>query len=88
MFGVNAVISDRREPQGVADARSPLLVAGPSWHVALAFFAATGQAAEPAHEQSLRLHANGVVEDLVLDYGDFTVSASLQKIEKLPPPKC
>jgi hypothetical protein len=88
LFGVNAVISDRREPQGVADARSPLLVAGPSWHVALAFFAATGQAAEPAHEQSLRLHANGVVEDLVLDYGDFTVSASLQKIEKLPPPKC
>lgn len=88
LFGVNAVVSDRREPKGVDDARSPLLVAGPSWHVALAFFAATGQAAEPEHEQGLRLHANGVTEDLVLDYGDFTVSATLQKIERLPPAKC
>ncbi|GIK99298.1 MAG: hypothetical protein BroJett029_35070 [Alphaproteobacteria bacterium] len=88
LFGVNAIVSDRREAEGVSDPRSPLLVAGPSWHVALAFFAATGQGAEPEHEQSLRLHANGVTEDLVLDYGDFTVSATLQKIEKLPPAKC
>lgn len=88
LFGVGAVITDRRDPEGVADTRSPLLIAGPSWHVSLAFYAAEGQAAEPQHEQSLRLHANGVVEDLVLDYGDFTVSATLKKIEKLPPPDC
>lgn len=88
LFGVSAVITDRHEPEGVDDARSPLLVAGPSWHVALAFFPVTGQGAEPEHEQRLRLHANGVVDDLVLDYGDFTVSAKLQKIEKLPAPKC
>lgn len=88
LFGVSAVISGRREAEGVADPRSPLLIGGPSWHMALAFFAATGQAAEPQHEQRLRLHANGVVEDLVLDYGDFTVSATLKKLEKLPPPKC
>jgi hypothetical protein len=72
----------------VADARSPLLIAGPSWHVALAFFPATGQGAEPEHEQALRIHANGVVEDLVLDYGDFTVIATLKKLEKLPPADC
>lgn len=88
LFGVNAVISDRREPEGVSDARSPLLIAGPSWHVALAFFPATGQGAEPEHEQGLRLHANGVVEDLVLDYGDFSVGATLKRVEKLPPSGC
>jgi len=88
LFGVSGVISDRREPEGVADARSPLLIAGPSWHVALAFFPATGQGAEPEHEQRLRMHGNGVVEDLVLDYGDFTVAATLKKLEKLPPADC
>ena len=88
LFGVSGFISNRREPEGVSDARSPLLIAGPSWHVALAFFPATGQGAEPEHEQALRLHANGVVEDLVLDYGDFTVSATLKKLEKLPPHGC
>ncbi len=88
LFGVSGVITDRRDPEGVTDTRSPLLIAGPSWHASLAFYAAEGQAAEPEHEQSLRLHANGVVEDLVLDYGDFTVSATLKKIEKLPQPDC
>lgn len=88
LFGVNAVITGRHEPEGVADTRSPLLIAGPSWHVGLAFFAAAGQGAEPEHEQSLRLHGNGVVEDLMLDYGDFRVTATLQKLEKLPPADC
>ena len=41
-----------------------------------------------AYEQALRIHANGVVEDLVLNYGDFTVIATLKKLEKLPPADC
>jgi hypothetical protein len=88
LFGVGAVIVERREATAAAEGRSALLSAGPSWHVSLAFFPAAGQGAEPEHEQRLRLHANGVVEDLVLDYGDFSVSATLKRVEKLPPPDC
>lgn len=89
LFGVGAVIAERRGPEPTATTgRSPLLSAGPSWHVSLAFFPAAGQGAEPEHEQRLRLHANGVVEDLVLDYGDFSVAATLKRVEKLPPPAC
>lgn len=88
LFGVSAVIGDRREAARAEDVRFPLLAAGPSWFVSLGFFAAEGQEAVPEHEQRLRLHANGVVEDLILDYGDFTISATLRRLEALPPPDC
>ncbi len=88
LFGVNAVIGPpRAKPQGAAAPMSPL-TAGPVRHVDLAFFAATGQAAEPEHEQNLDMHDNGVVEYLVLDYGDFEVIAKLSEIERLTPPGC
>ncbi len=88
LFGVGAVIVEREEPAKPAADRPALLSAGPSWHVSLAFFSAVGQGAVPEHEQRLRLHANGVVEDLVLDYGDFSVGATLKRVEKLPPSGC
>lgn len=90
LFGINAVISGlprragAREPAAV---RSPL-TGGPAWHVALAYFAATGQAAEPEHEQGADIHDNGVVDYLLLDYGDFRVTARLSEIEPLPRPGC
>lgn len=88
LFGVGAVIGQRREAGTAAEGRSPLLAAAPSWYVSLAFYPATDDSPVPEHEQYLRLHANGVVEDLVLDYGDFTVSATLTKVEALPPAGC
>ena len=43
---------------------------------------------EPEHEQRLRIHDNGVVEELILDYGDFSVIAKLREIAGLTPPPC
>jgi hypothetical protein len=88
LFGVGAAIAQRHEAAAPAEGRSPLLSAGPSWYVTLAFYPALDESAVPEHEQHLRLHANGLVEDLVLDYGDFTVSATLTKVEVLPEPGC
>jgi len=45
-------------------------------------------AAEPEYEQEMRLFANGVVDDLLLDYGDFTLDAELVDLVALPPPQC
>jgi len=36
----------------------------------------------------VRLYRNGVAEDLVLQYGDFSVRTILKKLERLPPPDC
>jgi len=54
----------------------------------MAFFAKGAEGATPEHEQSLRIHANGIVEDLLLDYGDFSVEGRLTRLEKLPRPPC
>ena len=43
---------------------------------------------EPEHEQGLRLYANGIVDEMLLDYGDFVLRAELDVLEALPPLEC
>lgn len=59
-----------------------------SWPVRMAFFPIQSQQAEPEQEVALRLYENGVANQFLLDYGDFTVTGVLEKIEALPRPKC
>ncbi|WP_119459554.1 cell envelope integrity EipB family protein [Rhodospirillaceae bacterium SYSU D60014] len=87
LFGVNAVIMRRFEPKKAEASRLPLLTDTPSWSIRMAFFG-NGLDATPEHEQSLRLHTNGVVEDLLLDYGDFSVEGELTELESLPDARC
>jgi len=88
LFGVGAAMG----PSRVVPDRAPLvsspLTAGPTRHMSVAYFAATGQAAEPEQEQTLEIHDNGVVDFLLLDYGDFQVTARLSEIEGLSRPDC
>ncbi len=84
LFDVSAVVASHLATEAGGPNRSPLLAAGPSARVGLAFYAAEGEAAEPEHEQTLRLHRNGVVEGLDLNFGDFTVHGALKDIKKLP----
>lgn len=60
----------------------------PAWRVQLAFFAPDEVDALPLHEQTLTLYSNGVADDLVFDYGDFTLRAQLVELELLPEPGC
>lgn len=82
---LNAVVTARLAAEAAAPELSPLLSAAPSSRVSIAFFGREGQAAEPEHEQMLRLHQNGVVESLKLDYGDFTIDGKLTELKSLPP---
>ena len=50
----------------------------PSSRVHLAFFKHSDGSTEPEHEQQLRLHMNGMVESIVLDFGDFNVEGKAQ----------
>ena len=82
---VNAIIGSLIK--GKKDAEEAL-TSRPSWRMRLAFFPVKARASTPDYELGVRLFDNGVAEDFVLDYGDFTVLAKLEKIEALPRPSC
>lgn len=88
LFGVNAAISQSLEAGSAVDFDSPLIQGQASWRLHLAYFGPDESVSEPEHEQRLRLFENGVVDELLLDYGDFALIARLQALEPLPDPKC
>ena len=88
LFGVSAALSRRLGPDAPTQLTSPLVDGMPSWRVDLAFFGAGAESVEPEQEQSLRLYANGVVDEMRLDYGDFVLDADLTELSRLPDPDC
>jgi hypothetical protein len=87
-FGLNAIIGDQIAPDTAADFKSPLFEGRPSWHMRLAFFELEDSAAEPTSEQAFRLFANGVIDDLTIDHGEYSIGAKLESLEALPVPDC
>lgn len=83
---VNAVVTTRHGTEAGAQGRLPLLSAGPSTRVALAFFDHGGDSVQPTQEQRLRLHLNGVVESITFNFGEFSVDGALRELEELPSP--
>lgn len=86
---VSAVIGPRLAP-GQGDGKLPRsrLLKRPSRRIRLAFFSADRTAELPEYEESVRLLDNGVVQDMLLDYGDYSIHAQLEQIEALPRPRC
>ncbi len=88
LFGVSTAFSRRLEPGTPARIASALIEGVPSWRVNLAFFGVGAESVEPEQEQGLRLFANGVVDEMHLDYGDFVLDADLTELTRLPAPEC
>ncbi|MFQ6017032.1 MAG: EipB family protein [Kiloniellaceae bacterium] len=88
LFGINAALAQVLPSGSEVRFASPLLRGQKSWRMQLAFFGMDETAAAPEHEQALRLFANGVVDEMTLDYGDFSLNADLELLEPLPPPEC
>ncbi|MBF0169441.1 MAG: cell envelope integrity EipB family protein [Alphaproteobacteria bacterium] len=82
---VNALIGSPRKPQ--AKPSNPLL-AGASWPSHMAFFDIKAKDGLPAYELSLRYFENGIADDVIEDYGNFSVRSLLSKIDPLPRPDC
>jgi hypothetical protein len=84
---INTVLGLRKEP--VHDDRfDAKLFKGATWPVRMAFFPLTSDEAAPEYEMSLSLLENGVAQSMLIDYGDFTVAAVLEKLESMPRPRC
>ncbi len=60
----------------------------PYYKINLAFFRAKEPEALPAHEITLRLYVNGVVDRQIFDYGDFILAADITDLSFHPDPGC
>ncbi|KAA2215310.1 DUF1849 family protein [Pseudoroseomonas oryzae] len=80
------VLSGWTEPR--PEARFPLLANQGSARMRIAFFnqgaAGSAGAAAPEYEVGLRYYANGVADEMNMDFGDFAVNAVLQSLDSLP----
>jgi hypothetical protein len=89
LFDVSAVIGtpNREGVEPVRAAAKPL--AGlRSWNTHIAFFRYGSSDAAPDNEVSFRMYANGVTDDMIIDFGQFKVLAVLKALELAPRPSC
>jgi hypothetical protein len=79
-------LSPWQAPQPVPEA--PSLSTLGSSRMRIAFFEPgadqAGGASTPSYEVSLRYFENGVANDMIMDFGDFTVRAKLVRLEEAP----
>ncbi|RDD62729.1 EipB family protein [Ferruginivarius sediminum] len=87
LFAVNAVVLEDMSEQP-SELDTSLLRDVPSWRVQLAFYPPDERNGTPESEQTIRLYDNGVVGNLKIDYGDFTVDGTLSELERLETPDC
>jgi hypothetical protein len=84
---VSAVIGPKIEPDAEIAKKSPLLNR-PGWRVRLAFFPADPKEEKPDYELGMLLLDNGVSRDMTIDYGEYSIRAKLDDIERAPKPRC
>jgi hypothetical protein len=63
-------------------------VAKRAWPISMAYYDIEHPAETPEFEASFLLSENGVLRDLTLDYGDFSIDAKLETVELFDRPKC
>jgi hypothetical protein len=83
---VSAVIGHKLVADAAAK-QNPLLEQ-PGWPVRLAFFPTDMNIERPDYELGMQLLDNGVSKSMVIDYGDYSIRATLDRIEALPHPQC
>ena len=85
-FEVNALISGKSPADGV-----PVVEPAadqPFWRSRLAYFTLGTGGSQPVWEIGVSFQENGVARGFLLDYGDFSIKASLEAVEVLPRPDC
>lgn len=65
------------------------LLTRPGWYMRMAYFGIDKtDSTEPDYEIGMDLQDNGVARGIRLDYSDFSIKGTLEKIEKLAKPPC
>lgn len=69
--------------ENVKDKIDENLIKDTNWNVRLAFFPKSSTEATADYEMSLVFHENGVISDMDIDYGDFSVKQKLIALEEI-----
>jgi hypothetical protein len=82
-----------QKPAGAVarDAANPAaapLKALASWPMTISYYPIEGNDEIPQYQVSFDMYANGVASNLTLDYGDFALTGTLEKLELLQPSSC
>lgn len=85
-YEVNALIGTPTQSFAAAGA-SPLL-ASQSWPMRLAFFPVSSPDPMPNFEMALAYHPNGVSQQIVQSFKNFSLSGQLKSVEALPIKRC
>lgn len=64
------------------------LLSALSWHMQMAYFLRDASDALPDYETAMRIYQNGVAEDVLQSFGNFSMRGSLVKLRALPKPDC
>ena len=88
LLGVNAARVSALAAEEATSLESALISELPSWRLRLAFFPLDRRTPEPDREQGFRVFSNGVIDELVIDYGDFSIDAVLEGLTSLPEASC
>jgi hypothetical protein len=64
------------------------LLESPARAVRMAFFPLNKTEPEADYEMNVVMHDNGVISDMLIDYGDFSVTQKLTALERLENPVC
>jgi len=84
--GINVIILGQKPSPGKAERQR--ILQRPGWVMRVSYFAPDRSDGKPTYSLRMRLNDNGVTRDMVLDYGDFTMTGKLKAIEPLKRPKC
>jgi len=59
-----------------------------SWFVSLSYYDIGDTLGAPSYEVSYRMFSNGIIDELLMDYGDYAFNARLVQLEYLDQPSC
>ena len=82
---ITSVIGQPRMIELLAEQRDER---GRAWPVSMAYYDLNTPSDTPKFEAEFLLGEDGVIRDVVLDYGDFRLDAALEKLEVIERPQC
>ena len=88
IFDTLTIVGKEETAPGADAEKAESLKALRRWPVAISYFDAAKKDAAPEYVLSFDLYENGVSGSLKLDYGAFSLSAQLTRLELLPSAPC
>ena len=85
---IGKVVPPGSEEEVEAAAKDKGLAEMASWPISIGYFEPKAGDLTPSYQIDFRLHANGVSRELLIDYGDFSISGKLASLEYLKSPAC